>query len=142
MVYIDVDVKQLLLKALPSAESEVVEIMEVTNLDHLENQIPSQRDPNERFTLLQASSKKLRSVINTFASVNESTARESYLNQIEKLLDSHLTSLIRAEESYHKLKDEQIIEKEALERKLEQTQAHKNDLVSKFLLVAHSHYSD
>ena len=130
VVYIDVDVKQLLLKALPSAESEVVEIMEVTNLDHLENQIPSQRDPNERFTLLQASSKKLRSVINTFASVNESTARESYLNQIEKLLDSHLTSLIRAEESYHKLKDEQIIEKEALERKLEQTQAHKNDLVS------------
>ena len=131
VVYIDIDVKQLLLKALPSEEPEVVEIVEeATNLNHLESQIPSQRDPNERFTLLQASSKKLRSVINNFASVNEATARESYLSQIEKLLDSHLTSLIRAEESYHKLKDDQMIEKEALERKLEQTQANRNDIVS------------
>ena len=129
VVYIDSDVRQSILEVL-QAGCETEEITEVSHLDQLENKIPSQRDPNERFTLLLASSKKLRSVINNFASVNDTTARDSYLSQIEKLLDSHLTSLIRAEESYQQLKDDQMVEKEALERKLEQTQSNRNDLVS------------
>ena len=130
VVYVDTDVRQLLLKTLPAEPGIESEVIEVTHLDRLENQIPSQRDPNERFTLLLASSKKLRSVINHFASVEESKAKEGYLSQIEKLLDSHLISLTRAEESYRQLKDDQMVEKEALEKKLQQTQTNRDKLVS------------
>ena len=130
VVYVDTDVRQILLKTLPAEPGIESEVTEVTNLDQLENQIPSQRDPNERFTLLLASSKKLRSVIGNFASVDEATAREKYLAQIEKLLDSHLISLGRAEESYQQLKDDQIVEKQALEKKLQQIETNRDTIIA------------
>ena len=129
VVFIDSDVKQLLLKALPKG-STTEEMAEVIDLEHLENKLPSDRDPNERFTLLLASSKKLRSVIGNFASVDEANAREKYLGQIEKLLDRHLISLGRAEESYQQLKDDQMVEKQALEKKLEQIESNRDILVA------------
>ena len=129
VVFIDSDVKQLLLKALPKGSINE-DMAEVTNLDNLENKLPSDRDPNERFTLLLASSKKLRSVIGNFASVDEATARDKYLCQIEKLLDRHLISLGRAEESYQQLKDDQMVEKQALEKKLEQIEYNRDMLVA------------
>ena len=130
VVYVDTDVRQILLKTLPAEPGIESEVTEVTNLDQLENQIPSQRDPNERFALLLASSKKLRSVIGNFASVDEATAREKYLAQIEKLLDSHLISLGRAEESYQQLKDDQIVEKQALEKKLQQIETNRDTIIA------------
>ena len=129
VVFIDSDVKQLLLKALPKG-STTEDMAEVIDLEHLENKLPSDRDPNERFTLLLASSKKLRSVIGNFASVDEANAREKYLGQIEKLLDRHLISLGRAEESYQQLKDDQMVEKQALEKKLEQIESNRDILVA------------
>ena len=129
VVFIDSDVKQLLLKALPKG-SITEDMDEIINLDDLENKLPSDRDPSERFTLLLASSKKLRSVIGNFASVDEASAREKYLGQIEKLLDRHLISLGRAEESYQQLKDDQMVEKQALEKKLEQIESNRDILVA------------
>ena len=129
IVFIDSDVKQLLLKALPKG-SITEDMDEIINLDDLENKLPSDRDPSERFTLLLASSKKLRSVIGNFASVDEASAREKYLGQIEKLLDRHLISLGRAEESYQQLKDDQMVEKQALEKKLEQIESNRDILVA------------
>ena len=129
VVFIDSDVKQLLLKALPKGSINE-DMAEVINLDNLENKLPSDRDPNERFTLLLASSKKLRSVIGNFASVDEATARDKYLCQIEKLLDRHLISLGRAEELYQQLKDDQMVEKQALEKKLEQIEYNRDMLVA------------
>ena len=129
VVFIDSDVKQLLLKALPKG-STTEDMAEVIDLEDLENKLPSDRDPNERFTLLLASSKKLRSVIGNFASVDEANAREKYLGQIEKLLDRHLISLGRAEESYQQLKDDQMVEKQALEKKLEQIESNRDILVA------------
>ena len=129
VVFIDSDVKQLLLQALPKG-SITEDVVEVINLEQLENKLPSDRDPNERFTLLLASSKKLRSVIGNFASVDEATARDKYLSQIEKLLDRHLISLGRAEESYQQLKDDQMVEKQALEKKLEQIESNRDILVA------------
>ena len=129
VVFIDSDVKQLLLKALPKGSINE-DMAEVINLDNLENKLPSDRDPNERFTLLLASSKKLRSVIGNFASVDEATARDKYLCQIEKLLDRHLISLGRAEESYQQLKDDQMVEKQALEKKLEQIEYNRDMLIA------------
>merc|ERR1711917_128216 len=78
VVYIDSDVKQALINILPSM-SESERVAEVINLENLEANAPSDRDPNERFTLLLASSKKLRSVITNFASVEETKAKEGYL---------------------------------------------------------------
>ena len=129
VVFIDSDVKQSLLKALPKG-SITEDVVEVINLEQLENKLPSDRDPNERFSLLLASSKKLRSVIGNFASVDEATARDKYLSQIEKLLDRHLISLGRAEESYQQLKDDQMVEKQALEKKLEQIESNRDILVA------------
>ena len=129
VVFIDSDVKQLLLQALPKG-SITEDVVEVINLEQLENKLPSDRDPNERFSLLLASSKKLRSVIGNFASVDEATARDKYLSQIEKLLDRHLISLGRAEESYQQLKDDQMVEKQALEKKLEQIESNRDILVA------------
>ena len=129
IVFIDSDVKQLLLKALPKG-SITEDMSEVIDLEHLESKMPSDRDPSERFTLLLASSKKLRSVIGNFASVDEASAREKYLGQIEKLLDRHLISLGRAEESYQQLKDDQMVEKQALEKKLEQIESNRDILVA------------
>ena len=89
VVYVDTDVRRILLKTLPAEPGIESEVTEVTNLDQLENQIPSQRDPNERFTLLLASSKKLRSVINNFASVEETKAKAGYLVQQSSHLQAH-----------------------------------------------------
>ena len=127
VVYIDSDVKQALVNILPSM-SESERVAEVINLENLEANAPSDRDPNERFNLLLASSKKLRSVIGNFASVDEATAREKYLVQIENLLDRHLISLGRAEESYQQLKDDQMVEKQALERKLAQIESNRDTI--------------
>ena len=129
VVYIDSDVKQALINILPSM-SESERVAEVINLENLEANAPSDRDPNERFTLLLASSKKLRSVITNFASVEETAVKAKYLGQIEKLLDSHLISLTRAEESYNELRDDQLIEKQALEKKFQNIQSHENDLIA------------
>ena len=129
VVYIDSDVKQALINILPSM-SDSERVAEVIDLENLEANAPSDRDPNERFTLLLASSKKLRSVITNFASVEEAAVRTKYLGQIEKLLDSHLISLTRAEESYKQLRDDQLIEKRALENKLQNIKSHENELIT------------
>ena len=128
VVYIDSDVKQTLINILPSM-SDSERVTEVINLENLEANAPSDRDPNERFTLLLASSRKLRSVITNFASVEETAVKAKYLGQIEKLLDSHLLSLTRAEESYNELRDDQLIEKQALEKKFRNIQSRETELI-------------
>ena len=127
-VYIDSDVRPILLNALPkSAEVEETEIAD--SLAQLEAKEPAQRDQNERFNLLLASSKKLQNIIGNFAAVDVAPTKTRYLRQIEKLLDSHLISLSRAEESYNELRDERTAEKLVLEQKLELVKANKESLL-------------
>ena len=128
VVYIDSDVRSSVMASLPQPPED--DDTEATDkLDRLESQEPSKIDPEERFTLLLASSKKLRSIIGNFTSVEGTASKARYLQQIDQNLDVHLRSLIRAEQSYYKLKDNQTADKIALERKLELVKSNKDALV-------------
>ena len=127
VVFIDQDVKQALLDALPKAPENDPE--EIIDLEALEAKAPEQRDPKERFALLVASTRKLRSQIENYTREQDPSLRSRYLQKIDKCLEIHSLSLIRAEESYNECKDDQLAEKEALVKKLETVQQNQKALM-------------
>ena len=119
-VFIDKDVKTKIIDALTkkaSREMFSTYTEEVCPLENFEAQ--AQRDPSERFALLQQSTKKVLTAMDNFAANETNLDKTRQINYIRKLVELHSISMIRADESYQELKDERTAEKKSLEARLE-----------------------
>ena len=130
-VYIDTDVKNVLASIFPVtqpiSDPEVIDL--TTKLEQFEAKAPSDRDPKDRFSLIIASTKKFRSVLDNFANIEGKASKDRYMLQIDKFWDSHVLSLERAEQSYLQSHDEKTVALDALRKKLSAVEANKNELL-------------
>ena len=120
-VFIDNDVKRVLINSLPKARTQPVESVnfqeEYIPLDVYESQ--QNPDPSERFAILNQSCRKLQTEVENYASIETNSDKMRSLNFIQKLVDSHCISMTRAGEAYKHLKDDGLAEKTALEKRLD-----------------------
>ena len=143
-VFLDNDVKAKLISALHKHATKQQEQSMYNEdpdpLEVFENQ--AIRDPSQRFALLQQSTKKLQTAVENFATVETNFEKTRQLNYIQKLLETHSFSTIRADQSYQELKDNHSAEKASLENRLTSNKKLLDDMTREMEEIDQNHQAE